>query len=142
MNEHNLKERLLQHAIDRPGEPLPAGLMQILEHSPAAQAEWKRIQGWVGLLKTEDKWEAPEGFYTKLADRAEYEKRRADLTANTLRDLNLDDDERIWRPNIGPWFARGVLASLFLLVIGLPLFMMVMNEWSQVRRIDFVEGNL
>lgn len=142
MKERDINERLLKHAIDHPGEPLPPDLADFVEKNEKAKQEWEKQRSWVNVLKDEDQWQAPDGFYEKLADRAFYEKRRADITASTKRDLHLDDDEQVWRPTISPWFARTVLVGLFFIMIGLPVAMMLFNQWNTIGQFDYVDGHV
>ncbi len=141
MNRQDVKHDLMNHAIDRPGEPLPQHLKKQLEADPSLQKEWQRMSSMVSALKSEDEWTPTEGFYVTLVEKAMQVKRRADLTTPTTRDLGLD--RYGWLDLFRfEGMQRWAIVTVLVLILSIPISYYGWNEWNTVGQINYVKGNL
>lgn len=139
MSMHPALVELLNWSLDHPGQTPPPHLMKPIESSPHLFEEWKRLQGWSSILKDDAPWQAPEGFFEQLADKAMTEKRRSALTESTRRELSLDLTD--WAAWLWPASSRIVMAWSLALVVCLPVAWMGLRMHQSIGHVHFAKGH-
>lgn len=138
-----IQEQLLSAAIDGKAENLPAHLAAHLHTCEACRKEWVNLRGWTAALRAPDPWQPQGNFMDVLVERAMREKRRADLTEDTTRDLHLVGDEsRFSWFSLPESFTRWAFSSALAIVLVAPLLFFAYGRWNTVGQFDYLQGNV